>query len=257
MSYADPRPPRVALRYVLGGLALFVGPALWASEVADPTSPASERAGYSAGYQFGRNLDGLAKDGAKIDLKAVFRGVLDALSGAEPSYSAGEMQAALDALAKAGGDAAARQPGDTTSPRAREGGFKDDFAALNARRPGVVSLPSGVQYEVLRAGSGRQPQPGDTVAIQYRGILTNGVVFDTTYDDDEPLHLKIGEIVVPGLREALLLMQENARWRVVVPPAMGFGKAGNNQLRRRDLIYEVELLSVEATAKDSDPAAAR
>jgi len=90
--------------------------------------------------------------------------------------------------------------------------------------------------------------------MQYEGSLTNGVVFDSTREDDKPARLALKEIVVPGMREALLLMNEGAKWRVVIPPTMGFGRAGNNMLRKRDLIYEIELLAVESPAKEA-PAA--
>ena len=129
--------------------------------------------------------------------------------------------------------------------RARSRGFKDDFAALNARRDNVVILPSGVQYEVLKASNGKQPAEGDTVLISYQASLTDGTVFDTTYEDGEPQHMPLDEIAVPGLKEALLMMNEGAKWRVVIPPSMGFGRSGNNQLRRRDLIYEIEMVSIE------------
>jgi protein SCO1/2 len=128
-------------------------------------------------------------------------------------------------------------------------GFNDDFAKLNAMREGVVVLPSGVQYEVLTGGDGNNPRAGDTVVVNYTGTLTNGVVFDSHTDRNKPAHLPLDKIAVPGLREALLLMKEGATWRVVVPPAMGYGRSGNNMLRKRDLIYEISLLGIEATGK--------
>ena len=97
----------------------------------------------------------------------------------------------------------------------------DDFAALNAKREGVTTLPSGVQYEILTEGKGRRPAPSDAVIIQYEGSLTTGVVFDSTYEDEEPMRLQLDEIVVPGLKEALALMQEGAKWRIVVRRAWG------------------------------------
>jgi FKBP-type peptidyl-prolyl cis-trans isomerase FklB len=99
---------------------------------------------------------------------------------------------------------------------------------------------------VLTPGSGKQPHAGDTVVVSYVGSLTNGTVFDSTREDDKPARLALDTIAVPGLREALLLMSEGAKWRVVIPPPMGFGRSGNNMLRRRDLIYEIELLAVES-----------
>jgi FKBP-type peptidyl-prolyl cis-trans isomerase FklB len=167
------------------------------------------------------------------------------------------MRAALQALERSGA-AGAPERGKTPQmqTRARSGGYVDDFAVLNARREGVVTLPSGVQYEVLKAGSGSRPGAGDAVMVSYQASLTNGAVFDTTYEDGEPVRLQLEEIVVPGLKEALLLMNEGAKWRVVIPPSMGFKRSGNNMLRRRDLIYDIELVAVEAPpAPGSAPAA--
>ena len=156
---------------------------------------------------------------------------------------AGENNSA-DASTEAAGAVTAVTAETPTIP-ARKGAYKDDFAALNAQREGVIVLPSTVQYEVLKEGSGRQPAEGDTVVINYVASLTNGNVFDTTYGG-EPLTIPLNKIVIPGLKEALLLMNEGDQWRVVIPPRMGFGQAGNNRVRRRDLIYEVELISTSS-----------
>lgn len=201
------------------------------------------RAGYSAGYMFGDQLAKLQRQAPGIELEVVFRGILDALSGTEARLTAAEMRAALQSIER-------RSAADRVPPRplARNRGYRDDFAALNAKREGVVSLPSGVQYEILKAGTGGQPGAGDAVLVSYEASLTNGAVFDTTYEDGKPVRLQVDEIVVPGLKEALLLMKEGAKWRVVIPPRMGFARSGNNQLRRRDLIYEIELVAVEVPA---------
>lgn len=220
---------------------------------------ARSRAGYSAGHAFGSQLARLQTGQSGVDLESLFRGILDALAGTAPRLSEAEMRAALQELER---NATAGKPEAGTAPqqqmRARYRGYKDDFAALNALREGVVILPSGVQYEVLKPGSGSQPDAAGAVLVSYQGTLTNGAVFDTTYEEGKPVRLQLEEIVVPGLKEALLLMKQGAQWRVVIPPNMGFKRAGNNQLRRRDLIYEIELVAVEAApATASAPAAAQ
>jgi FKBP-type peptidyl-prolyl cis-trans isomerase len=198
--------------------------------------------GYAAGYEFGVKLAQLQQQQPGIELDDAFKGMLDALYKTSRKISSAEMCTVLKAAeSKITGAEQQQIP-------ARQGGFKDDFAALNAQREGVVVLPSGVQYEVLKAGSGKQPAEGDAVLVSYEASLTNGTVFDTTYEDDEPFRLEMNEITAPGLKEALLLMKEGAQWRVVIPPSMGFGRTGNNQLRRRDLIYEIELIAVEKPA---------
>jgi FKBP-type peptidyl-prolyl cis-trans isomerase FklB len=214
-----------------------------------------DKINYSVGFEFGHYLAGLKRQGTGVELEAVFRGVLDALSGTEPRMSEAEIRKQLDDLKAGiadGDEQPKREPVKSTAP-ARTRGFVDDFAALNARREGVTSLPSGLQYEVLRAGTGKSPQISDRVVLQYEGRLATGVVFDTTYDDGGSAPLRVDEIAVPGLREALLRMKEGDKWRVVVPPSLGFGRVGNNMLRKRDLIYEVELVSVETPTQAPDP----
>lgn len=126
----------------------------------------------------------------------------------------------------------------------RARGYNDDYAELNAQREGVVSLPSGVQYEILKTGSGKQPQASDTVTVHYRAMLANGVEFDNTYDQGSPATLHLDGYLVPGLKEALLLMKEGDKWRVTIPAKLGF--SGRRMLRKRDLIYEIALLSITA-----------
>ena len=246
--------------WIAASIALCcVGP--WSSikavDLPAPMSEARDSISYSVGFAFGRYLAHLKGQGTSIELDAVFNAARDAVAGAEPQMSAAAMREQLDELQGAldVGDegAAGRAPPKSGAPL-RRGGFVDDFAALNAQREGVISLPSGLQYEVLRAGTGRTPQVSDRVAVQYQGSLASGVVFDTTYDDGQPARMRIDQIAVPGLREALLLMKEGDKWRVVLPPSLGFGRSGRNQLRKRDLIYEVELVAVEPSTQVPGPA---
>lgn len=219
-------------------LAISLGACEQAGETSAEVDQLEARDGYSAGYAFGGQLAQMQLQQPGFELESVFSGICDALSETDTPVNTMVICAALqeDEI-----------EAEMSSPQipARSRGFKDDFAALNARREGVIVLPSGVQYEVLQAGSGKQPQAPDAVLINYQGSLTNGTVFDTTYEDGEPMRMQLDEIAVPGLKQVLLLMKEGARWRVVIPPKMGFAASGNNQLRRRDLIYEIELISIE------------
>ena len=230
-------------------VATVLGFGLWSGTGgADaPAKPDTAQGGanYAIGYQFGGYLAGLQDQG--LDLEAVFRGVLDALSGVRPRMSAAEMRAALAGIegARAGSKATSRT---STNVPVRARGYIDDYAALNAKRPGVVVLPSGLQYEVLKAGDGKQPGPQDIVAVNYRGFLADGVGFDSTDADSGPAHLQVDQIVVQGLREAILLMRVGDNWRVTIPAALGFTRG--KMLRKRDLIYEIELVAIEAPPGD-------
>jgi len=208
--------------------------------------------GYNAGYDFGIKLAQLRQQQPGIELDEAFKGMLDALSDTNQQISHTEMCATLQPAEPRPAEVEFKPAESVQPPRteARMDRFedyyaKDDYAALNASREGVVTLPSGVQYEVLKAGSGEQPRAGDAVLISYQASLANGTVFDTTDDDGEPLHMSLDDIVVPGLKEALLLMNAGARWQVVIPPSMGFSRTGNRMFRRRDLIYDIELISID------------
>lgn len=139
----------------------------------------------------------------------------------------------------------APEPAANTAAPETAGADKNDFAALDSQPEGVVTLPSGVQYEVLEAGYGDQPASSDAVLVRYEASLPDGRVFDTTEDDQEPAVVLLEAVVVPGLREALLLMHEGDHWRVVVPRSEGFGRFGNNRLRRHDLIYDIRLIAID------------
>jgi FKBP-type peptidyl-prolyl cis-trans isomerase FklB len=118
-----------------------------------------------------------------------------------------------------------------------------EFLAANENQEGVVSLPSGLQYRVLRQGAGRRPDPSDRVKVHYRSTLIDGTEFHNSYEREtgpETLHVSG---VPRGLTEALQLMREGARWQLFVPADLAFGRRG--PLADRTVIYEIELISIE------------
>ena len=98
----------------------------------------------------------------------------------------------------------------------------------------------------------REPLPVAVLPLRLEELPDAGRVFDTTEDDQQALVLDIEDIAVPGLREALLQMREGDHWRVVIPPSQGFGRTGNNQLRRRDVIYDIRLLQIEPPSRSEE-----
>jgi FKBP-type peptidyl-prolyl cis-trans isomerase len=238
--------PRTGAGWSYGRIALAVVGAVFAgtSVAADPPAvlpPGADRTNYSVGYVFGRHLADLKRHGQNVDLEMIFRGVLDGIGGVSPRVPFKDMRSTLDGLSKSGPAQQSSSP-QTTKVPIRQRGYADDYAALNAKREGVIVLPSGVQYEVLKVGSGAQPKAGDTVAVNYKATLPTGVQFDSTDDSGKPADLKIAEIAVPGLKDALLHMKEGDKWRVVIPARLGFQRG--QLLRKRDLIYEIELVSI-------------
>jgi FKBP-type peptidyl-prolyl cis-trans isomerase len=120
----------------------------------------------------------------------------------------------------------------------------DNFLAGNKSKPGVISLPSGVQYKVLRAGKGRKPTAENMVRCRYKGTLTDGSVIDKS-DEKKPVSMLVGGFLA-GLREAVMLMPTGSKWEIVIPPQLAYGQFGNRGVGPNAvLIYEMEILGVK------------
>jgi FKBP-type peptidyl-prolyl cis-trans isomerase FklB len=119
-----------------------------------------------------------------------------------------------------------------------------DFLAANGAKPGVVTMPSGVQYQVLKAGNGAHAGNTSTISCRYTGKLIDGSTFDKT-DDKAPAQLKVSGLVA-GLREAVMRMPVGSKWEVVVPPQLGYGVRGSEGVGRNAVLtYVVELIGVQ------------
>ncbi|MBW3616969.1 MAG: FKBP-type peptidyl-prolyl cis-trans isomerase [Proteobacteria bacterium] len=116
----------------------------------------------------------------------------------------------------------------------------------NAAQPGVVTLPSGLQYKVVKAGApdGYRPKPGDAVKVHYEGRLPNGEVFDSSYESGAPAVFTVGQLV-PGWNQALQLMKPGDVWELTVPPKLGYGEEGAGPIPPGSvLVFKMELLDV-------------
>ena len=120
------------------------------------------------------------------------------------------------------------------------------FLEANKKKEGVQTLPSGLQYKVLKAGSGKKPAATDTVTVHYRGTLIDGKEFDSSYERGKPATFPVNG-VIPGWTEALPLMEEGAKWMLFIPPTLAYGErgAGREIGPNATLIFEVELISIE------------
>ena len=172
------------------------------------------------------------------------KGIKDAAGGAEPRISPQEMRKTLvDLKNKVETDERKRRSEIAGKSRA-EG---QAFLAKNGKKEGVVTLPSGLQYKVLVAGTGKSPNPTDNVTVHYRGTLVDGTEFDSSYKRNAPATFGIDR-VIPGWKEALPKMKEGAKWQLFVPPKLAYGEtgAGPKIPPESTLIFEVELISVHS-----------
>ncbi len=216
-------------------LALATVTLAWAAEPPALTSQ-QQRLGYTIGLQIGQSLKG---DGLEVDVDAMALGVKDFLAGREPRLSEEDRRATLQALAEEQQRRRASSAEENAAAGAR-------FLAENKARDGVVTLASGLQYKVIKAGTGKQPTASDTVLAHYRGTLIDGTEFDSSFRRGQPATFPVNG-VIRGWQEALPLMKEGARWEVYIPADLAYGPrgAGESIGPNQTLIFEIELIKVQ------------
>lgn len=122
----------------------------------------------------------------------------------------------------------------------------EQFLTANAARPEVTTTASGLQYEVLEAGSGASPGPRDMVVTHYHGTLADGTVFDSSVERGEPAQFGVHQ-VIPAWTEALQLMTVGAKWRIACPPALAYGERGAGGVigPNTALVFEIDLIDIK------------
>lgn len=126
------------------------------------------------------------------------------------------------------------------------------FLEENKSKEGVVTLPSGLQYKVIKEGNGPKPQETDSVTVHYKGTLLDGTTFDSSYDRGEPITFPLNR-VIKGWTEALQLMPVGSKWEIFIPPNLAYGKEGNQRIPPNALLkFEVELLGIKAPEQQDD-----
>jgi len=199
-----------------------------------------DKVSYSIGVDIGRSLQ---RNGTDASVDIIARGMQDVLSGTFLLMTDAEMKEVFE---KVKADNAAKQ---YAKFEARAETNKQEGAAFLERHgkgEGVILLPSGLQYKVLKEGAGRTPGPDDKVSVHYRGMFVDGRQFDSSYDRGQPTMFPV-KGVIKGWTEALQLMKEGSQWKIVVPPDLGYGETGTpggpigpNQV----LLFELEVLQI-------------
>jgi FKBP-type peptidyl-prolyl cis-trans isomerase len=195
-------------------------------------------------YALGMSIGlGLHKQGVDVDPALVARGVRDQMGGTKTLMSEDEMRATLQQLR---GDLAKQQVAKAHEAGAANRKEADAFLAANKAKPGVLTLPDGLQYKVLTAGTGPKPTASDTVTVNYRGTLVNGKEFDSSYKRGQPVSFPVSG-VIKGWTEALQLMPVGSKWQLFIPADLAYGDQpppGSDIEPGDTLIFDVELLSI-------------
>lgn len=202
-----------------------------------------EKISYALGMNVAASFRNQAVD-TEIDPKVVAQSLVDSLTGQKTRLTDDEARAALTTLQASLRKKAADKAQQAGAANKAEG---EAFLAANKTKEGIVTLPSGVQYKVLTAGTGPKPTASDTVVCNYRGTLINGKEFDSSYKRGQPATFPVNA-VIKGWTEVLQLMPVGSKWQVFIPSEMAYGdrQAGPDIGPNSTLIFEIELISIEA-----------
>ncbi|MFZ5723575.1 MAG: FKBP-type peptidyl-prolyl cis-trans isomerase N-terminal domain-containing protein [Pseudomonadota bacterium] len=197
------------------------------------------KVGYSLGYKLGERVQ---KEVSDLDVDGFVKGFKDAYKGEkEPKLTEEDMQATI----KAYQEKRVTQLRDEMKQKSDKNlADANAFLAENAKKPGVKTLPSGLQYEVLAAGAGPSPKATDIVKAKYHGTLLDGTVFDSTRErGDQPAEFPLNR-VIPAWTEGVQLMNKGAKYKLYVPPSLGYGErgAGGKIGPNQALVFEIELV---------------
>lgn len=193
------------------------------------------RVSYGIGRQLGDQLRENPPPGISLD--AVIAGIRDAFTGTASQVSSEDLNASFAVIRE-------RMQAEAQRKAEAAAGEGKAFLAENAKREGVTTLASGLQYEVLTAGEGVKPTAEDQVRTHYHGTLIDGAVFDSSYQRGQPAEFPVGGVIA-GWTEALQLMGVGSKWRLYVPSELAYGAQGVGSIPPHSvLVFDVELLAV-------------
>jgi FKBP-type peptidyl-prolyl cis-trans isomerase FklB len=203
-----------------------------------------QQVSYIIGRDLARNF---AQQGLELDIDTLAAALKEGLSGQPSRLTQEQMQTAMQQLQEQlGGGMEDDDDDDTQNPNAMNNKAEGEaFLAANAQKPGITTLPSGLQYEVLTEGTGPKPTLRSSVTTHYHGTLINGNVFDSSYQRGQPATFPVNGVIA-GWTEALQLMPEGSKYRLYIPSDLAYGKRGAGRDIGPDsaLIFDVELLKV-------------
>ena len=217
--------------------SLLISVMLFSLAAADAATLDSDKAkfSYAVGVQIALSL---RQDGPHFDVDALTQAIEDVLAGKQLKLTPEEMQQAFNTFQQKLQD----ERRQVAEENARKG---KAFLAANKKKADVVSLPSGLQYQVIKAGKGEKPNLNDSVVVNYRGTLIDGKEFDSSYKRGEPATFTVNS-VIQGWQEVLPLMPVGSHWKVFIPAELAYGErgAGGDIGPNETLVFDIELLSI-------------
>ena len=217
-------------------IAVFIACAAFAEDKPPQLKDLKDKASYSIGLNVGFNMK---RQNVDLNQDAFVAGMKDALGGRKPLLTEQEVRETMIAFEKDMQD-------KRTQAAQKNSAEAEKFLNENKSKEGMKTTASGLQYKVLKDGNGAQPKSSDTVTVNYRGTLTDGTEFDSSYKRGQPASFPVSG-VIKGWTEALQLMKVGSKYQLVIPPDLGYGQNGQGAIPPSSvLIFEVELLDVKS-----------
>ena len=207
-----------------------------------------EKFSYAMGMQMGADF---RKQVLDLDLATFTKGLVESFHGYKTALTEDEMRAVLADAQEEYRKKQAELREEQAQATLKEG---EKFLAENKNKEGVVTLPSGLQYKILKPGDGEKPEIDEKVVCNYRGMLLDGTEFDSSTRHSGPVTFPLRG-VIKGWKEALLMMPTGSKWQLFVPPYLAYGQEGFGQTvpPNATLVFELELVSVEESeGEESD-----
>lgn len=226
----------VMKKLVVLGSAVLLSSAVFAG-----LSTQTQKLSYTMGYKTG---SALKTQSVTIDPAAFSQGLSAGYAGKNSLLSDAQMQSSLQTMQKTLVANMEQKMQQQASENQKTGAA---FLETNGKKPGVVTLPSGLQYQIIQEGQGVAPKATDTVTVNYEGTLIDGQVFDSSYKRGQPATFKVNQ-VIKGWQEALQLMKPGATWMLYIPANLAYGDHGAGGMigPNETLIFKVNLISVKA-----------
>ena len=220
-------------RFVVAALA---GVALTAHAADAPLTTETQKFSYTVGVQMGQSLKRDAKD---VDVDLVARAIKDVMGDKKLQLSQEDMQKTMESFQQ-------KQQAKQASAGDKNEKVGAEYVTANKKKGDVIETASGLQYKVLKAGSGEKAKATDTVVVHYKGTLINGTEFDSSYKRNEPTSFRVNQ-VIQGWQEALQLMNPGAKYQLVIPGKLAYGPrgAGGQIGPNETLLFDVELIEIK------------
>lgn len=228
------------LRFLAATVAAFA--IAGGTAAAQDTSTEQGHLSYALGYDLGRNL---VESGEQVNIETVVQALRDGYARRDPTVSVEQLRSAVENMQER---QMARAQQAFNQASAENKTKSDAFLAQNRAKAGVQVLPSGVQYRVIENGSGARPSPESQLQVHYKASLPEGPTFiDTTAPREDgqsgPVPMRLSEVPLAGLREALGMMQAGSRWELVLPPEAAYGNTPQSPIGpNQAVVFEVQLV---------------